>query len=50
MNEYLLDLAATYVNEYRDGCAKRNEKCDEIKLRGHVAKKFGATYAAILCR
>ena len=50
MNEYILDLAAVYVNSYRDGAAKRGEKCDESTLRGHIVKKFGPVYAAILCR
>lgn len=44
MNEHILENAAIYANAYR---ARGG---DENMLRKHIASKFGAVYAAILCR
>jgi hypothetical protein len=50
MNEHILELAATYVNSYRSGAERRNQKVDKGLLREHVSRRFGAVYAAILCQ
>jgi hypothetical protein len=48
MNEYILESAAVYVNAYRNSIHYINDKKSNDTLRKHVAKKFGAVYAAIL--
>lgn len=48
MNVHILENAAIYVNSYRAACEKRGTKCDNTTLRGHVARLFGAVYAAML--
>lgn len=48
MNEHILDLAAHYVNSYRNSSHFINDKRGNDILRKHVASKFGAVYAAIL--
>lgn len=50
MNVIILDMAAVYVNAYREGCEKRNVVCDKSLLRKYVTAKFGAVYAATLCQ
>lgn len=49
MNPHILQLAAVYVNGYRDGMARRGQKADAATLRGHVSLRFGPVYAAFLC-
>jgi hypothetical protein len=48
MNEYILDLAAVYVNSYRTSAEKRGLSVDKVLLRRRVTELFGAAYAAIL--
>jgi len=48
MNKYTLESAAIYANAYRNS-TKYGKPC-EVTLRGHIASKFGAIYAAIICR
>jgi len=48
MNEHILESAAVYANAYRNS-TKYGKPC-ETALRGHIARKFGAIYAAIICR
>lgn len=48
MNEIILDMAATFVNNYRSKMEKMNEPVNKALLREHVTKRFGAVYAAIL--
>jgi hypothetical protein len=48
MNDVILELAANYVNSYRDGCDRRGMEVCKTTLRGHVGRKFGPVYAALL--
>ncbi len=48
MNDIILDLAATYANTYRSNTTY-GPHCEKT-LRKHISSKFGAVYAAILCR
>jgi len=48
VNEYILESAAIYANAYRNN-VKYGKPC-EVTLRNHIARKFGAIYAAIICR
>ena len=50
MNEYILESAAVYVNAYRNSVNYVDTKEINDMLRKHIAKKFGAPYAAILVR
>jgi hypothetical protein len=50
MNEYILESAAIYVNAYRNSLHYIDDKKSNDTLRNHVAKKFGAVYAAILIK
>jgi hypothetical protein len=45
MNAHILENAAIYVNAYR-----ANGRGNEADLRKHVARLFGAVYAAILIK
>lgn len=48
MNDHVLKLAATYANAYRANTTY-GPHCEKT-LRNHIVKRFGAVYAAILCR
>jgi len=48
MNAHILESAATYANAYRS-ITKYGKPCENT-LRAHIAKRFGAIYAAIICR
>ena len=48
MNEFTLEFAAIYVNNYRSKSEELGEPIDKALLRSHVTKLFGAVYAAIL--
>jgi hypothetical protein len=48
MNSHILENAAVYANAYRSN-TKYGPHCEKT-LRNHIATRFGAVYAAILCR
>ena len=48
MNEFTLEFAAVYVNNYRSKSEELGESIDKALLRSHVTRLFGAAYAAIL--
>lgn len=50
MNPHILEMAAVFVNSYRNACQSKGLHLCERTLRDHVSSKFGAIYAAILCR
>jgi hypothetical protein len=48
MNEFTLEFAAVYVNNYRSKSEQLGEPVNKALLRQHITSKFGAVYAAIL--
>lgn len=50
MNPHILEFAAIFVNSYRNACQSKGLPLCERTLRNHIENKFGAVYAAILCR